>query len=315
MESTYLLVGQSSFLINEHIKTYVENFKLDPFNIVKLDASETEIEDILQELRTVSFFSDLKMIVVEHVESLTRYDERILEDLYRYFKNPSDDIILILTASDIPKGHSLGTYLENHAYIENIQDLDEKSLIAYVQKLFEQDAYQIEEKTIRLIIERSSNDLYLIHQEIKKIKMYALDEKIVYYDDVDLLVTRNLEDNIFSFSTAFLDGNLRLAMQIYDDLLTNRMPPLTVLNHLFNSLQIVLKTKLLMNQGLNQATIASTLGVSSGRTYHLMRTAKQHSLTQIETLIKNLAALDVDIKSGVQDDRLGIELLLLRRLA
>src|SRR5690554_2777299 len=202
MESTYLLVGQSSFLMNEHIKTYVENFKLDPFNIVKLDALETEIEDILQELRTVSFFSDLKMIVVEHVGSLTRYEDRILEDLYRYLEKPSDDIILILTASEIPKGHTLGTYLENHTYIETIQNLDEKSLIAYVQNLFDQDAYQIEEKTVRLIIERSNSDLYLIHQEINKIKMYAFDEKVVYYDDVDLLVTRNLEDNIFSFSTA-----------------------------------------------------------------------------------------------------------------
>ena len=38
MESTYLLVGQSAFLINEQIKTYQEKFKLDQFNIVKLDA-------------------------------------------------------------------------------------------------------------------------------------------------------------------------------------------------------------------------------------------------------------------------------------
>nr|WIF87930.1 hypothetical protein QOL21_05430 [Acholeplasma laidlawii] len=55
MESTYLLVGQSAFLINEQIKTYQEKFKLDQFNIVKLDALETEIEVINQELQTVSF--------------------------------------------------------------------------------------------------------------------------------------------------------------------------------------------------------------------------------------------------------------------
>lgn len=55
MESTYLLVGQSAFLINEQIKTYQDKFKLDQFNIVKLDALETEIEVINQELQTVSF--------------------------------------------------------------------------------------------------------------------------------------------------------------------------------------------------------------------------------------------------------------------
>ncbi|NWH09920.1 DNA polymerase III subunit delta [Acholeplasma laidlawii] len=315
MESTYLLVGQSAFLINEQIKTYQDKFKLDQFNIVKLDALETEIEVINQELQTVSFFSDLKMVVIEHLDGLTRYDDKVLSTFYKYLESPSSDIVLILTITELPKDHNLGSYLEKYTFIETIQSLEGETLISYIRESFHKEGYQIEDKSIQLIIERTQNDLFSIHQEISKIKMYAYDEKIVFVEDVDLLVTRNLEDNIFSFSTAYLKGNIKSYMQIYDDLVTNKMPTITIFNHLFNTMHLIMQTKDLMEQGLNQKTLAEQLGVSSGRAYHLMKEAKLQSKKDLETLIHGLAKLDVEIKSGMKDEKLGFELLLLRRLA
>jgi|SRR5690554_1348246 len=315
MESIYLLVGQSAFLINDQIKAYQEKFKLNEFNIVKLDALETEIESINQELQTVSFFSDLKMVVIEHVESLTRYDEKLLSTFFKYLEHPSDDIILVLTIPEIPKDHTLGRYLEKYAYIETIASLEGDALINYIESLFKKDGYQIEKRSIEVIIERTQSDLFGIHQEINKIKMYAYEEKIIYIEDVELLVTRNLEDNIFSFSSAYLRGNIKSYMQIYDDLLTNRMPSNTIFNHLFNTINLILQTKNLMDQGLNQKLLSENLGVSSGRAYHLMKEAKQQKKRDLENLIHGLAKLDVEIKSGVKDEKLGFELLLLRRLA
>lgn len=315
MESTYLLVGQSAFLINEQIKTYQQTFKLDQFNIVKLDALDTEIENINQELQTVSFFSDLKMVVIENIESLTRYDDQVLQVFYKYLEQPSDDIVLILTIPEIPKDHSLGSYLEKYTYIETIESLSGDALKAYIQTQFSQDGYQIEDKSIELIIERTQSDLFSIHQEINKIKMYAYDHKVIYLDDVEMLVTRNLEDNIFNFTAAYLRSNIKSYMQIYDDLLINKMPSSTIFNHLFNTIQLILQTKHLMEQDLNQKLIAENLGVSSGRAYHLMREAKQQNRKDLEQLLHGLAKLDVEIKSGTKDEKLGFELLLLRRLA
>ena len=71
----------------------------------------------------------------------------------------------------------------------------------------------------------------------------------------------------------------------------------------------------MIDQGLNQKSLAETLGISSGRAYHVMKEAKLQSRADLESLIHGLAKLDVDIKSGVKDEKLGFELLLLRRLA
>lgn len=313
MESTYLLIGQSVFLIKEQIKTYQEKFKLDQFNTVKLDALDTQIELINQELQTVSFFSDQKMVVIENVDSLTRYDDDALSIFYKYLANPSSDIVLVLTTSKIPEDHTLGSYLEKYTYIETIDMLEGDALVSYIQKDFKKDDYQIEDKSVQLIIERTQSNLFGIHQEINKIKMYSIDHKIIYYEDVDLLVTRNLEDNIFTFSAAYLRGNIQAYMQIYDDLLTNRMASITVFNHLYTTIQLILQTKNLMDEGLNQKILAERLGVTTGRAYFLMKEARPQKKAHLEKLIQGLAQLDVDIKSGMKDEKLGFELLLLRR--
>ena len=79
MESIYLLVGQSVYLINEQVKKYQSESSIDAFNTVNIDALETSLDEILRELQTVSFFSETKMVIIEHLDALTRYDDHQLE--------------------------------------------------------------------------------------------------------------------------------------------------------------------------------------------------------------------------------------------
>ena len=121
------------------------------------------------------------MVVIENLDSLTKFDDDALATFYKYLASPSDEILLILTIPAIPKDHTLGNYLEKYTYIETIQSLEGDALTAYVKADFNKDGYQIEDKSIQVIIERSQNDLFAIHQEINKIKMFAYDEKNYLY--------------------------------------------------------------------------------------------------------------------------------------
>src|SRR5690606_39800407 len=66
----------------------------------------------------ISFFSDLKMVVIENLDGLTRYDDKVLSTFYKYLESPSSDIVLILTITELPKDHNLGSYLEKYTFIE-----------------------------------------------------------------------------------------------------------------------------------------------------------------------------------------------------
>lgn len=311
MERLYLLLGQSSFLIKQQIGIYQKESKVDSFNILTYDALETELNTILQELTTVSLFSDLKMVILENIEAFYRYDDQQLKPLINYFMKPSNDVILILTSQKLPPDHIIESTLMKYAYVENIQNLKASALPIYIKDIFAEDGYSIESKAVDELINRVGEDLFLLHQEINKLKIYQVYDKVIDFKDVDVLVARTLEDNIFAFSTAYLSGDVKLYMQIYDDLLTNKMAPTQIMNHLFNTVNMIQLAQNLIKDNQNQDAIANYFKISSGRAYYLIKEAKEQSSVKIEKLIKNLADLDYKIKSGQTEDKLGLELLLL----
>lgn len=312
MESIYLLVGQSVYLINEQVKKYQSESSIDAFNTVNIDALETSLDEILRELQTVSFFSETKMVIIEHVDALTRYDDYQLEPFYKYLESPSEDIKLIMTMNEVPKAHQLSQYLEKYAFIETIKSLEGSALPIYLNKVIEKDGYKMDGRAIELLIDRTSGDLFLCFQEIEKLKAYKVDEKHIVVDDVELLVTRNLEDNIFAFSSAYLKNDIKNCIKIYEDLVTGKTQTSTIFNHLYQTVQWILQTQLLINRNLSQQEIASELNISSGRAYHLIREAKTQSKKRLEQLIIDLSKLDVEIKTGQTEEKIGFELLLLR---
>lgn len=314
MEPVYLLLGQSVFLIKEQIKTYQQSANVDPFNIITLDANDNEIDDMIQELNTVSLFGDLKMIIVENIDGFARYEEEQLEPLIKYLEKPSQDVILIFSAPSLPKDHILSDVLTKYAYIENVKSLEGSALPIYIKKVFDADGYTIDGRTIQLLIDRAGIDMFLLHQEINKLKTYAFDSKTISAHDVELLVPRNLEDNIFAFSSAYLTGDVKAYMQIYDDLLGSKMQASTLLSHLFTTVNLILQAQNLLKQGYSQESIANYLGITSGRAYYVVKEAKIQKNIRLEKLVKDLAKLDVSIKTGMQDDKLGLELLLLGNL-
>ncbi len=311
MERLYLLLGQSSFLIKQQIGIYQAESKVDSFNVLTYDALETELNTILQELTTVSFFSDQKMIILENIEAFYRYDDQQLKPLINYFMKPSNEIILILTSQKLPADHIIESTLMKYAYVENIHNLKASALPLYIKEIFNEDGYTIEAKAVEELINRVGEDLFLLHQEINKLKIYQVYDKVIDFKDVDVLVARTLEDNIFAFSTAYLSGDVNLYMQIYDDLLTNKMAPTQIMNHLFNTVNMIQLAQNLINDNHNQDAIANYFKISSGRAYYLIKEAKEQNPVKIEKLIKNLADLDYRIKSGQTEDKIGLELLLL----
>lgn len=314
MEKVYLLLGESSYLIKERIEKIKEEFGRDELNINKFDAEETHLNDILLELQTLSFFGDKKLIVVENVEAFNKYSEHDLESFIHYIKNPSDDIVLILTLHDFPKSVHLKDALEKYTYIETIKDLEENALPLYLYKIFSKDGYQIDSKTLKALIERVGVDLFLLNQEIEKLKTYKLHEKRITIDDIYQLVPRTLEDNIFVFMKAFLKEDTKMYLSIYDDLIQSKIPVLTIMNQLYSNLSLILQIQYLIEDGHKQESIQNFLGLSSGRTYYLMKDAKEQNKKQIERIIKDLAILDYEIKTGQKEDKLGFELLLMKRV-
>lgn len=311
-ESIYLYYSNNEFLLNHKIEEKIAEFNVDPFNIIKYDLLENSSDDILEDLQTVSFFAEKKVIIVRNLIEIEKEGESVIKNWNAYFEKPNPDVILLIASNEIlPEDSPIGSALFKYAYIEKIKDMEKTDYPDFVRNMFKKYQYNITEDAIEALLERTNLDFTLINQEAEKLMLFAYDSKEITEKAVLLLVSRNLEENIFELTNALLAKNQAKTIEIFYDLVARNEDPLRILNNIVGKVRELMHTKLLLEKGYRQEQIAEHFHIKSGRAYYLVKNAQSISFSILENHLKKLSQLDYDIKSGKIEKKLGLELYLL----
>jgi len=312
VELIYLYHGKNDFLVSRAIEDKIRSLAVDDINIIRYDMLENSSDDVLEDSQTVSFFAERKIIVVDNLQALAKEEDDIIKAWTTYLKKPNPDVTLIIALDElVPESTPLGEALFNHAYIEDVPDIDKKDLPDFIKKHFQTHDYQISDEAVEALIGRVGHDLYLFCQEAEKLMLFAYEGKRIQTDDVIGLVSRNLEENIFELTNALLDNNQAKTIEIFYDLIALNEDPLRILSNIAGKIRELMHAKLLLDKGYRQDQIANHFNIKSGRAYYLVKNAKALSLDMLERHLKKLALLDFEIKSGKIEKKLGVELYLL----
>ena len=311
-ESIYLYYSNNEFLLNHKIEEKIAEFNVDPFNIVKYDLLENSSDDILEDLQTVSFFAEQKVIIVRNLAEIEKEGESVVKNWISYLEKPNPDVILLIVQNDLLKEDTpLGAALFKFAFIEKIKEMDKTEYPNFVKNMFKKYQYMITDDAVEALLERTNLDFTLINQEAEKLMLFAYDTKEINEKAVLLLVSRNLEENIFELTNALLSKNQPKTIEIFYDLVARNEDPLRILNNIVGKVRELMHTKLLIEKGYRQEQIAEHFHMKSGRAYYLVKNAQSISFSVLENHLKKLSKLDYDIKSGKIDKKLGLELYLL----
>lgn len=311
-ESIYLFHSTNDFLLNHKIEEKIKEFNVDPFNVIKYDLLENSSDDILEDLQTVSFFAEKKVIVIRNIDELEKEEEFVVKNWVTYFEKPNPDVILIIAMQELlPETSSLGGALFKYAFIEKVKDMEKKDYPDFIKNMFKKYQYQITDDAVEALLERTNLDFNLINQEAEKLMLFAYDTKEINEKAVILLVSRNLEENIFELTNALLSKNQTKTIEIFYDLVARNEDPLRILTNIVGKVRELMHTKLLLDKGYRQDQIAEHFHIKSGRAYYLVKNAQGVNFQQLENHIKKLSKLDYEIKSGKIDKKLGLELYLL----
>lgn len=311
-ESIYLYHSNNDFLLNHAVEEKINELNVDPFNIVKYDLLENDYDDVLEDLQTVSFFAEKKVIVIRNIQELEKADEYIFQSFMNYFQKPNPDVVVIIMVNELMSETSpLGSVIFKYAFIEKVKDMDKKDYPDFIKNMFKKYNYTITDDAIEALLERTNLDFNLINQEAEKLMLFAYETKEINERAVLLLVSRNLEENIFELTNALLSKNQAKTIEIFYDLVARNEDPLRILNNIVAKVRELMHTKLLIDKGYRQEQIAEHFHIKSGRAYYLVKNAQSIPFNQLENHLKKLSKLDYDIKSGKIDKKLGLELYLL----
>ena len=305
-----MIIGNSRELNEEKINEIVAN----GLNIIRMDLDENNIEDVIEEAGYLSLFSEQKYIVVKNtnVFSSKKSNEKETNKLLAYFENPNPETtIVFVTEKKLDERKKITKLFKSKFKIHQINELKDKELYLKVLSEFEMDNYKISSFAVNYIIKSCLEKYDLIYQEINKLKLYKIDDKIVTDDDVIEATSISYENNIFDFTNSVIKKDIKKAFLILENLKLMKQEPIVLLVVLANQYRLMYQSKALSREGKTQGEIAKLLRVNPNAIWHSLQNGYNYSFEELLTKIENLADLDYKIKSGEIDRFLGFDVFLL----
>ena len=97
--------------------------------------------------------------------------------------------------------------------------------------------------------------------ELEKLICYTMGREVITKEDVEAVGTVHVTNRIFEMVTAIVAGNTRKAMDLYEDLLTLKEPPMRILFLIAKQFNQLLQVKELAGKGVQKSEIASRVKV------------------------------------------------------
>lgn len=288
---TYLLIGDH---LKEEINKIITTNNIGKESIITYDLDLDTFDNVLIDLNTVSLFNDIKCIICKNACNIKE-----LDSFKEYLKHETNNI-LILIMKDSKDNKELSKLCKN------IIDLSKIDLEDYVKK--ELKEYKISPLNINLLINNCNNNFNRVVQEVEKLKMYKYEEKEITRDDINLLIKKNLDSNIFDLIDYINKGNRKEAYRVYNELIKNNEVPVKILVTLANNYRLIYQVKVLVNSKSDKEIMKMLNIKKEGRLYILKKQAYNFTSNRVLKIIKELAKTDFNIKSGRTTDRQGLEL-------
>ena len=310
----YLLYGSENILIRDFINKIISDNDIDEINISRYNLEEVLLKNIIEDCETISLFSDKKVVIVDNsyifIRTVKKVLEQDIEPLIEYINNPNPNTILIFVINN-DKLDSVKKIYKLLKEKGNIKEFNTPNNISnYAKQLF--DNYIIDSKDINLLIKRVGSDLNILKEEINKLKIYKIEEKEITRDDILNLTTETIDTNIFTFIDNIINKNKQDAMNTYHELLKLNEEPIKIIIMLANKFRLMYQACELSKKGYGLNEIADKLNVKK---YPVQLAIEKGFKYDNRILLKNLeelANLDMNIKMGLIDKEIALELFILK---
>lgn len=304
----FLFYGLEYRMIKEEINIIKDKYKINDINISHYNLNENSLKDVIEDASMISLFSDKKMIICENSNIFTslkndiEQDDRVLID---YLKNKDENTILIFTVFL----EKLDARKKIVKLIENKKEFNKVNKTQVIKDSLKE--YNVKEGAIEAFIKKTSNDTGIIINELEKLKNYKIEDKTITKEDVMLVTSETAEVDLFLLIDLIMKSEHQKAIEVYHKTLEAGEEPIKIIVSLANQFRLIYQTKEYAKQGLKELEIASKLGKHPYSVKLALQKSYLYSDKTIFNLLRKLAILDYNIKSGKVEKELAFELFIL----
>ena len=311
----YVLYGDEPFLLEQKLKDIKKEYDIhdENMNINVYDGAETSLDQLVEDCNTPPFLTEYKMVLLKNPVFMTtqKSSKEDTTGLENYIKRPMDSTILVIyhDVKNFDERKKLVKLLKKEAKYLVMDKISDVKLKANVLNSIKKRGARIDEDALELVLSRLPNDLMMISSEIDKLTLYTTH---ITKEDVDQVVTKPLEENVFELVGAIMKKNQNQAIHIYKDLMVRHEEPVKLIVMIANQMRLLMQVKVLDRKGYNDQEIAKILGVNPFRLRYIRVDAKNYDPGDLMKRLNELSELDIQIKKGLIDKKMGLELFLMK---
>lgn len=305
----YLLYGEEAFLKNSYKNRLKEAIiGDDTMNFARFEGKGLDVDELIRLADTMPFFAERRLILVED----SGFFKSASDALVQYLPSMPDTTILLFVETEVDKRNRLYKKVKDMGYAAELNRQDSAQLARWAGGILTREQKKITKHTMELFLSMAGDDMENIRMELEKLISYTLGREVITDEDVLAVCAVQVTNRIFEMVSAIVNRQPRKAMDLYEDLLTLKEPPMRILFLIARQFNQLLQVKDLMGKGMDKGTIASKLKMQPFVVGKTMPQARQFGREQILSYVEFCVETEEAVKSGRLQDRLAVELLITR---
>ncbi|MDY3814969.1 MAG: DNA polymerase III subunit delta [Candidatus Copromonas sp.] len=307
----YLLFGDEPFLVNSYKKRLREAIAGDDtMNYNYFEGKGPDVKEIISLADTMPFFAERRLVMVD---GSGFFKNSAPEELVNYIAEIPESTCMVFVESEVDKRNKLYKKVKDNGYAAELKKQDADQLMRWAAGILAKDGKKITRQVMEYFMERTGDDMENIRMELEKLICYTMGREVITKEDVEAVGTVHVTNRIFEMVTAIVAGNTRKAMDLYEDLLTLKEPPMRIMFLIAKQFNQLLQVKELAGKGAQKGEIASKVKVSPFVAGKLIAQARAFSREQILSYVEFCVESEEAVKTGRLSDRLAVELLIARK--
>ncbi len=322
----HVFCGPDSFSRREALRALKAELDQDGMletNTVLFEARQTTPQEVVAACDTAPFLGSRRLVIVEGALSQTDSgkgrrprkrelasvdDENPWRMLIDYVERMPESTTLVLVESGVDAGNSLWAALAAKADVQLFELPAEKAVPQWIQTRARSVGLKMEGGAVRLLANLIGNDTWMLANELEKLSAYA-GSRPIREEDVRALVSAAREQKGYLFADAVADGKVTVAVRLLHELRAQGAIDAVLLSTIEGRYRRLAIAREMLDGGASGRSLGERLGSSGYGLERLLEQASRYSMAGLRAVFARLVQADADIKLGVYDEDLSLELL------
>ncbi len=318
----YLFTGEEQYIADMMVQNLIRAAipeGMEQLNVMTFSEKETEVSEIVGICRQLPMMSPYRVVVVRESAGLLRGLSKESMALFsNYIKKPENQTILIIQERKLDKRKKICKQLMQNSSVVDFEKLTFVEIENWIAMRLKRAGKTIGTQALRQAIERSRYiqsdhvNVEMMDHWTAQLIDYAKEKKSISIRDVETVIPKAIDDNIFEMINAAIAGDTGQALTMLDLFYHQGESPFGVFGLLSSQIRTMTEVAMLSERRISPSQIASQIKRPMFIVKKMSMRSRQIGLPRLKHLMMALADLDLSMKTGKIDPELATSLLIIK---